>query len=383
MGIHEGDDAVIRCFCDKTAMSPVMEKMVEAICREHDVAIVPIDSSDYQGRFDIHDGDRIILAFDIMGPFPPVWVQSMVDMARESTKGLTTEGCPVADTMGAMNVPRMRDVVMGLMIAAEDDLHTKSVARTLVEAFNSCGVSFPGHCLVEATGELRNLSKWVKNLGKSEPEILDHLCGRLGTRVSGGIPPISGNRLLVVHASDVRTSNTLAFWKQVTQYLPEDIRSDMKVLDLYGKEINECRGCSFEACCAFGRQKTCFHKDHITESAYGAIAEADVILWLCPNYNDNLSAPLVALINRLTVLYRQMSFTDKCIMSVVVSGNSGGDTVQKQVIGSLNMNKGFALPACAASHMTANAPLSILEDEAMDSKAREFAMRIRQVMGRC
>ena len=30
----------------------------------------------------------------------------------------------------------------------------------------------------------------------------------------------------------------------------------------------------------------------------------DCIIWLCPNYNDVISAKLMAIINRITVLYR-------------------------------------------------------------------------------
>lgn len=71
-----------------------------------------------------------------------------------------------------------------------------------------------------------------------------------------------------------------------------------------------------------------------------AIEEADCIIWLCPNYNDAISAKLMAVINRITVLYKRVKFGEKTLFSVVVSGNSGSDCVAKQLIGALNINKG-------------------------------------------
>ncbi|GAF92126.1 unnamed protein product, partial [marine sediment metagenome] len=51
----------------------------------------------------------------------------------------------------------------------------------------------------------------------------------------------------------------------------------------------------------------------------------------------------MAVINRMTVLYKRVKFGDKTLFSVVVSGNSGSDCVDKQLTGALNINKGFRL----------------------------------------
>lgn len=58
-----------------------------------------------------------------------------------------------------------------------------------------------------------------------------------------------------------------------------------------------------------------------------AIEDADCVIWLCPNYNDSISAKLMAVINRLTVLYKRVRFWDKSLFSIIVSGNSGSDCV--------------------------------------------------------
>jgi hypothetical protein len=64
----------------------------------------------------------------------------------------------------------------------------------------------------------------------------------------------------------------------------------------------------------------------------------------------------MAVINRMTALYKRVKFGDKTLFSVVVSGNSGSDCVAKQLIGALNINKGFRLPPYFALTATANDP---------------------------
>ncbi len=104
-----------------------------------------------------------------------------------------------------------------------------------------------------------------------------------------------------------------------------------------------------------------------------AIEEADCVIWLCPNYNDSFAANLTATINRLTVLYHKQSFHKKCMYGVVVSGNSGSDSVGKQLIGALNLNKGFRLPPYAVFAETANDPGSILKVKDIEKKASLYA----------
>lgn len=115
----------------------------------------------------------------------------------------------------------------------------------------------------------------------------------------------------------------------------------------------------------------------MTESVLPAIEKADGIAWLCPNYNDSISANLTAVINRLTVLYHKMSFYNKNMYGVIVSGNSGSDSVAKQLIGSLNINKGFRLPHHAIITAVANDPDAIYSVDGIEKKAEIFSLNIK------
>ena len=114
------------------------------------------------------------------------------------------------------------------------------------------------------------------------------------------------------------------------------------------------------------------------EEVYPAILDCDALIMLCPNYNDAVSANLSAFINRLTALFSQVRFYDKAVFCLVVSGYSGGDIVAKQVLGALNMNKTFYLPANFAFLATANNPFSINKIDRIDEQAADFAETIRK-----
>ncbi len=86
----------------------------------------------------------------------------------------------------------------------------------------------------------------------------------------------------------------------------------------------------------------------------------------------------MAVINRMTVLYKRVKFGDKTLFSVVVSGNSGSDCADKQLTGALNINKGFRLPPYFALTATANDPRSIMNVLGIDKKAKEFAGNIKR-----
>ncbi len=106
------------------------------------------------------------------------------------------------------------------------------------------------------------------------------------------------------------------------------------------------------------------------EEVYPPILDCDGLIVLCPNYNDAVSANLSAFINRLTALFSQLRFYDKAVFCLVVSGYSGGDIVAKQILGALNMNKTFLLPARFALLATANDPFSINRIAEIDQRGR-------------
>ena len=94
------------------------------------------------------------------------------------------------------------------------------------------------------------------------------------------------------------------------------------------------------------------------------------------NYNDAIGANIMAFINRLTAVFRTNDFSRKRVYAIVVSGYSGGDIVAQQIMGAINMNKNFILPAKFALMATANNPGSVLEIEDIDQQAAEFAEQI-------
>ena len=116
----------------------------------------------------------------------------------------------------------------------------------------------------------------------------------------------------------------------------------------------------------------------MVDNVLPSIEESDSIVWLCPNYNDAIAANLTATINRLTVLYNKISFYNKSMFGVIVSGNSGSDSVAKQLIGALNLNKGFSLPPYALITETANDPKAIFNVENIEYKTKLFAKRIKE-----
>ena len=115
----------------------------------------------------------------------------------------------------------------------------------------------------------------------------------------------------------------------------------------------------------------------MVEEVYPAIIDCDILIMLCPNYNDSISANLSAAINRLTALFRKVKFYDKYLYSIIVSGFSGSDIIAQQLISSLNINKTFMLPPQFALMETANDFGEILKIGNIKEKAEEFAMNIK------
>ena len=119
----------------------------------------------------------------------------------------------------------------------------------------------------------------------------------------------------------------------------------------------------------------------MVEQVYPALLESDALMILSPNYNDSVSANIMAFINRLTALYRKVDFKDKLLFSIVVSGYSGSDILAEQLISSLHFNKGFALPAHAIRMLTANDPGEILSCKDIEKEAVVYAERITAHLG--
>lgn len=265
-----------------------------------------------------------------------------------------------------------------ILVHSSSELGTKRAAQDIVFMANSLGCGFIGHPLVEATSSLRNFLTWQKTLKMPLEDICIHLCTNLGKRLLNHKNTKDDKfkkNITVLYSSPHKASNTLALWHMSSKNLENFTINEIQIEN---GNILDCKGCSYTLCLHYGKKNGCFYGGFMTENVLPAIEKADSIVWLCPNYNDAIAANLTATINRLTVLYHKIGFHDKSTFGVIVSGNSGSDSVAKQLIGALNINKGFRLPPYAIITETANDPNSIFKIEGIENKAKTFAKRIAE-----
>ncbi len=263
-----------------------------------------------------------------------------------------------------------------IIIQSPSELFTKSTAQKIIFLTNQMGCRFPGHPVVETTHNFNNFLTWQKTSKLPLIEIYKEQSKKLVKKLTEeNLKLINRPKILVLHSSLFKTSNTLMLWKMVKESLSgEDIRE----LHVENGTVVDCRGCSYKTCIHYSEEKSCFYGGVMVKEILPAIEKADCIIWLCPNYNDAISAKLMAVINRMTVLYKRVKFGNKTIFSVVVSGNSGSDCVAKQLMGALNINKGFRLPPYFTLTATANDPGFVKSIPGINKKAKEFAKDIRR-----
>ena len=262
--------------------------------------------------------------------------------------------------------------VGGVLVDGPGDLYTKAVGRELVLSASRAGCAFPGRPLVEATGDLRNFTVQAKNAGCSLEEAYHLAAADLVDRVLDFAPPRRPRpRLLVLHASNRSTSNTLALWSRCRERLEKDC--DITEIGLRNGTLEDCAGCPYTMCLHYGEQGGCFYGGPMVDEVYPAIRRCDALVMLCANYNDALAANLTACVNRMTALFRQKRFYDKRLFGLVVSGYSGGDLLARQLISALNMNKSFFLPPHFCLLETANERGSLVKLPHIAEEAAQFA----------
>lgn len=271
----------------------------------------------------------------------------------------------------------------GLFIKSPSELYTKSFGRKFIMECNMMGAAFIGHPLIEATGSMNNFLTWQKTIDKSTSEICLDMCKKQGVRLRRfTLKKFERPKILVLHASSHKTSNTIGLWKMVREkldlYIDTEKSCDITELHVEDGTVLDCKGCDFVTCMHYASTKSCFYGGPMVKEILPNVESSDIIIILAPNYNDSISAKLMAVVNRLTVLYRVMSFYDKKVYSLVVSGNSGSDCVILQIIDAMNMNKGFYLPPYFSITETANDPGSILSIPNIDKKAEDFAYKFHR-----
>lgn len=254
---------------------------------------------------------------------------------------------------------------------SSNELGTKRFSQDIIYTLNNMGCNFIGQPLVEATQSLINFLTWQKSLPMSLKDICLFQCKKLGKRLKEyKLVKICNPKITVLYSSPHNVSNTLSLWHMISQHLNN---LNIKEIQIENGKILDCKGCNYKLCLHYAEQNSCFYGGFMVENVLPAVENSDVVIFLCPNYNDSISANITAVINRLTVLYHKISFYDKLLYGIVVSGNSGSDSVAKQLIGSININKGFNLPPYAILTATANDPNAIFKINGIDSIAHNFA----------
>ncbi len=289
---------------------------------------------------------------------------------------------PVPETFALLRLirsapDRFSGCVAGVAVDGAGELDTKALARQLIFHLSMAGCAFPERPLAEGTGSLHNWTVLQKRLGLPSREAawaaaLEALCLRvLDFKPQRYDQP----RLLMLHASDHATSNTLALGERIAAQLGEDF--SVRIMSLRNGAIEDCRGCSYKVCTHFASRGTCFYGGSIATEVFPAVQSSDILLLLLPNYNDAVGANIMAFINRLSSLHVSGALSGKTLFAVVVSGYSGGDLVAEQAMGALCLNKSFLLPPRFCLLETANDPGEVLRLPEIEARVRTFAAQIR------
>jgi multimeric flavodoxin WrbA len=275
----------------------------------------------------------------------------------------------------------MKSSVGGIIISSDNELFSRSIARKTIFYANMAGCMFPGKPLSEATGSLRNFrTQQAITAGNSSLEgILLSDCRNVIDRITSyKIKKFINPKILTLYSGNSKTSNTYALWNMVKENLHD---CEINEIHIENGSVADCKGCPYKACKHYSQSTNCFYGGIMVEEVYPAILNCDILMMLCPNYNDSISANMSAVINRLTALYRKTKFYDKYIYSIIVSGFSGSDIIAEQLISALNINKTFMLPPNFALMETANNPGDVEKIENIREKARSFAENIKKCIG--
>lgn len=273
------------------------------------------------------------------------------------------------------NPAQLKGAIGAMVVDGAGELYTKQAAQALALSANLAGCLFPGKPLVEGTGSLYNQHIMANRLGCTLEEAYFAAAQSLVQRLASFSPPrFSRPRVLMLHASDNRRSNTVAMGNAVFAHLAPFCQ--LQTICLQNGAIYDCRGCSYTACLHYSRSGTCYYGGALPKEVFPAILDSDAVLLLCPNYNDSVSANLMAMINRMTSLLLQQPLYDKYLYAIVVSGYSGGDLVARQVLGALCLNKTMILPPVFCLFQTANDPGSAMEAPGIPGRIQTYARQM-------
>lgn len=271
----------------------------------------------------------------------------------------------------------LENSVGSIIINSSNEFHSRDVARKIILYANNAGCTFPGRPLSEATGTLKNYNtyKKINDMDLFDLCLLD--CRKTVDRLmSFTHKKIHNPNILTLHSSNYETSNTLRLWQMVKSELEN---YNINEIHIENGSVRDCKGCIYTDCKHYSESNNCFYGGIMVEEVYPAILACDVLIMLCPNYNDSISANMSAVINRLTALFRKTKFYDKYFYAVIVSGHSGSDIIAQQLISAININKTFMLPPHFALMETANDIGDIEKIENIKQIAAEYGENIKKI----
>ncbi|MDD2494620.1 MAG: NAD(P)H-dependent oxidoreductase [Tissierellia bacterium] len=265
----------------------------------------------------------------------------------------------------------LENSVGSILINSNNEFYTRDISRKIILYSNMAGCTFPGRPISEATGSLKTYNTYQKIYNKDLLSICKEDCRKTVDRMMNfSKQNIKNPSILALHASNYKTSNTLSLWKKIKKNLDG---YNIEEIHIENGTVNDCKACSYKECKHYSESNNCFYGGIMVDEVYPSILKSDILIMLCPNYNDSISANMSAVINRLTALYRKTKFYDKYIYSIIVSGHSGSDIIAQQLISALNINKTFILPPRFALMETANDIGDIDNINNIEITAKNFA----------
>lgn len=290
--------------------------------------------------------------------------------------GINIELYKMLEKIKMSNDDFFENSIASIIINSKNEFFTREVARKIILYANMSGCTFPGRPISEATGSLQNFNTYKKIQNKNLIDICLNDCRETVKNLMNFNTVIIKNpHILTLHASNYKTSNTLTLWKMVKDNLDG---YEVNEIHIENGSVRDCKGCMYKTCKHYSESTNCFYGGIMVDEVYPAILDCDILIMLCPNYNDAISANMSAVINRLTALFRKTKFYDKYFYAVIVSGHSGSDIVAQQLISALNINKTFILPPKFALMETANDIGDIEKIENIRDKAAQFAENIKR-----
>ncbi len=147
--------------------------------------------------------------------------------------------------------------VGALIVKSPSELYTKSFAQDLILHCHAKEMAFIGHSVVEIVQSYQNFITWQKIEHLDLFDICNKQCRQLVERLIQDVN-LKCDKMLALHASSYKTSNTLGLWHLV--------KSNLKTLGYSPDEIHiengtvvDCKGCPFQTCMYFGQHQSCFY----------------------------------------------------------------------------------------------------------------------------